>query len=77
MNIKQTFFRVFTSDKEVISQAMEVATVVALGFFPDYWQATLSGCVRALGIQQKAIKYNLFAFWIVNTSLITILAFKL
>jgi Na+-driven multidrug efflux pump len=74
--VKERFFSIFTSDPEVLSHSLSVSTVVCLGLFPDFWQAMVNGCIRALGVQQKAIKYNVIAYWLVNTNLIYLLAFK-
>ena len=75
--VRHSFFRIFTSDTEVLSHALSVSSVVGLGLFPDYWQAMVNGCIRALGIQHKAIKFNLIAYWVINLNLIWLLAFKM
>lgn len=77
MCVRRKFFGIFTSDAEVLHHAMEVSTVVGLGLFPDYWQSMVNGCIRALGIQNKAIKFNVIAYWFLNTGLIWLLAFQL
>ena len=35
----------------------------------------MNGCIRALNMQMKALKYALFAYWIVNMGFIKLLSF--
>jgi MATE family multidrug resistance protein len=75
--LNQYVFRIFTSDPEVLQQTFSVSIIVAAGIIPDYWQSMMNGCIRALGLQIKAIKYNIFAYWFMNIILIKLLAFHM
>ena len=73
--IRKPFFMIFTDDPLVLEQIYSVSAVAAIGIFPDYWQAMMNGCIRALNMQMFAMKYNLIAYWIVNMGFIKLLAF--
>jgi len=48
--IRKQFFSIFTDDQEVLDQVLGVSWLVAIGIFPDYWQAMMNGSIRALNM---------------------------
>ncbi len=55
----------FTRVPEIIEIVNSVTNIVAFTLFFDCLQGWLQGIIRGLGVQRRAIKYQLFAFYVV------------
>lgn len=73
---RNTIAHIFTTDEEVQSILLFILVINAILFVPDSAAGILSGTVRALGHQGKAVKFLLISYWCIGFPVALLCAFK-
>ena len=75
MLTRKFYVELFTSDTRIQELAMSASPIMAVGIFFDHWQFMCNGVIKALGLQDEAVKYYLISFWVISLSLAIWLGF--
>jgi MATE family multidrug resistance protein len=74
--LKRDIAVLFTLDDTVQTLLIATLAFYSLMYIPDSVQALLSGTIRGLGLQGKAARFVLFAYWCIGLPLGLLFAFK-
>jgi len=74
--LKRDIAVLFTQDDTVQTLLIATLAFYSLMYIPDSVQALLSGTIRGLGLQGKAARFVLFAYWCIGLPLGLLFAFK-